>query len=334
MTLLHTLAGIAWDPEIRGILTVLTGVVVLCGSIWLIISTNTGWRLGTLISLAGLFGWMMVMGAVWWIYGIGWRGPDPSWTIKDINYGDLEQSAVESVRTLPNPGDLPNAFELVVEQGSPEAQAEFIKEVPEEDLAGLEPDAAERLQISQQIRNEQLSLGAVLAFEPELLADTDFQGWRLLTPAQSGEPQAAAQEALVEYGIFGAEDPFLFIDAYTKGGKPRLPADPNRWDRIRHWITNSARVVHPPRYAVVQFRSAHVAFEAVPGEAPPALEFDEEAPVISVVMLRDLGHRRLNSALVTIGSAIIFAVLCYMLHVRDQEVSRRRTAWAAGKGKK
>jgi hypothetical protein len=263
---------------------------------------------------------MVVMGAVWWIYGIGWRGPDPSWTIKDINYADLEESAVESVRTLPNPGDLPNAFELVVEEGSPEAQDEFLKEVPAEDLEGLEPDAAERLEISQQIRNEQLS--------------TDFQGWRLLTPAQSGEPQAAAQEALVEYGIFGADDPFLFMDAYTKGGKPRLPEDPNRLDRIRHWITNSARVVHPPRYAVVQFRAAHEAFEPVPGEAPPALEFDEDAPVISVVMLRDLGHRRLNSALVTIGSAIIFAVLCYMLHVRDQEVSRRRTAWAAGKGKK
>jgi hypothetical protein len=74
------LLAIGWEPEIRGLLTVIIGVVVLCGSIYLIMATNVGARLGFLITLTGLAGWMMLMGMVWWIYGIGLRGPDPSWT--------------------------------------------------------------------------------------------------------------------------------------------------------------------------------------------------------------------------------------------------------------
>ena len=37
VALLPTFAGIAWDPGIRGILSVLVGVVVLCGSIYLLL---------------------------------------------------------------------------------------------------------------------------------------------------------------------------------------------------------------------------------------------------------------------------------------------------------
>ena len=74
-----SLLAIGWEPELRGILTVLIGVVALCGTVYLILATNLGARLGFLVALTGLAGWMMLMGMVWWIYGIGLRGPDPSW---------------------------------------------------------------------------------------------------------------------------------------------------------------------------------------------------------------------------------------------------------------
>ena len=90
--LLHIVAGIGWEPEIRGALTVLVGSLVLFGSVWLILNTNLGNRLGTLIALAGFFGWMLVMGIVWWIYGIGLTGDSPTWQPKEIVYGDLSQS--------------------------------------------------------------------------------------------------------------------------------------------------------------------------------------------------------------------------------------------------
>ena len=78
MTLASNLA-ISWEPELRGTLTVIIAVVVFCGSIYLILSTNLGARLGFLVALTGLAGWMTLMGIIWMVYGIGLRGPDPSW---------------------------------------------------------------------------------------------------------------------------------------------------------------------------------------------------------------------------------------------------------------
>jgi hypothetical protein len=42
-------------------------------------ATNIGSRLAFLVAATALAGWMMLMGGVWMIYGIGLRGPDPSW---------------------------------------------------------------------------------------------------------------------------------------------------------------------------------------------------------------------------------------------------------------
>lgn len=74
-----SLLAIGWDPEIRGMLTVVMGVVILIGSIYMVMATNMGSRLAFLVVLTALFGWLMLMGMAWMIYGIGLRGPDPSW---------------------------------------------------------------------------------------------------------------------------------------------------------------------------------------------------------------------------------------------------------------
>jgi hypothetical protein len=74
-----SLLAIGWEPELRGLLTVVIAVVILCGSIYGILATNLGGRLAFLVTVAAIAGWMMLMGGVWAIYGIGLRGPDPSW---------------------------------------------------------------------------------------------------------------------------------------------------------------------------------------------------------------------------------------------------------------
>ena len=74
-----SLLAINWEPELRGILIVIIAVVTLCGSVYLILATNLGARLGFLVTLTGLAGWMALMGLIWMIYGIGLKGPEPSW---------------------------------------------------------------------------------------------------------------------------------------------------------------------------------------------------------------------------------------------------------------
>ncbi len=71
--------AINWEPQLRGILIIIISVVTLCGSIYLILGTNLGARLGFLLSLSGLAGWMMLMGMVWWSFGLGLIGELPTW---------------------------------------------------------------------------------------------------------------------------------------------------------------------------------------------------------------------------------------------------------------
>lgn len=76
---MNALLAINWEPELRGILIVIISVSVLCGSVYLLLGTNMGARLGFLVALAGLAGWMFIMGAIWWSYGKGLLGAESSW---------------------------------------------------------------------------------------------------------------------------------------------------------------------------------------------------------------------------------------------------------------
>ena len=77
--MLSALLAVSWEPEIRGWIIVIISVVVLMGSTYLILGTNLGARLGFLVALTGLAGWMMSMAIIWAIYGIGLKGPEPTW---------------------------------------------------------------------------------------------------------------------------------------------------------------------------------------------------------------------------------------------------------------
>jgi hypothetical protein len=98
------LLAIGWSPEIRGIVVVLIGIGVLCGSIYLLLTTNLGSRLGFLVALAGLTGWLMMLGIFWWVYGIGLKGKDPTWVAKEVIGGSLSNAGT-SVARVDNLGD-------------------------------------------------------------------------------------------------------------------------------------------------------------------------------------------------------------------------------------
>lgn len=95
---------LTWDPFMRGFLATAVGVVVLCGSVYLLLGTNVGSRLGFLIAFAGLSGWMMIMGLQWWVYGIGLIGDVPSWHAIEIITTDDEGDT--SAALLPEARDL------------------------------------------------------------------------------------------------------------------------------------------------------------------------------------------------------------------------------------
>ncbi|HAS09283.1 MAG TPA: hypothetical protein DCS55_02000 [Acidimicrobiaceae bacterium] len=288
MQTLNLIAGIAFDPTIRGILAVLVGVVVLMGSVYLLLATNTGNRLGFLLALTGLFGWMAIMGSIWWIYGIGMQGQAPEWDVVEYNAGDVEQAVTEKVTEL-ELSDLPQDDDGV----DYEAMSTLAEEDPERFV-----EINERFQ-------------------------EDSNGWRWMPASDPsrGEAEATVSAELPECSTcnFGIENPadFLVLGAFEVGGKEGLPADPSRWDRIRTQIVSAFTIKNPERYAVVQVQRV-IEQEPEPGQAPPTPEVDPAEPVISVVMIRDIGDRRFPAAMITIGSTLIFALLCWVLHQRER----------------
>ena len=122
MSVATTLLAINWSPELRGILIVIIAVAVLMGGVYMILATNLGARLGFLVALAGLAGWMLLMGITWTVYGIGLRGKDPTWdavpgrtVLQDV--GALYTAGVFDQRLdIPPDTPFPEQAELVKQQ--------------------------------------------------------------------------------------------------------------------------------------------------------------------------------------------------------------------------
>jgi hypothetical protein len=105
------LSGITWDPFIRGVLIVVTAFLLLPGSVYLLLATNTGVKLGFLIAMAGLFGWISLMAAIWSIFGIGMQGRVPAWKIQEVITGD--QSALSQQNTVSVLTDFPKGWTVL-----------------------------------------------------------------------------------------------------------------------------------------------------------------------------------------------------------------------------
>ncbi|NNC80246.1 MAG: hypothetical protein HKN94_08855 [Acidimicrobiales bacterium] len=341
-----TLAAIGFDPEIRGILVVATGAIVLFGSVWLMLATNSGVRLGTLIALSSFFGWMVIMGLFWWIRGIGFVGESVSWEVLDYNRGNISSSSVEVARDLPEGAELKGlglqVAELGLEAGVTE-MAEFTEEPDRtsEDFSGMTDEEFEAAWLRAFQRSTATTLSQVMSVAPDFVEAAevdgpipDLNGWEIMNTAEAGEAQSTAGAGIVEHEGFDFEsqNEFRFLDAFRIGGKPRLDRDIDPVctfcaDNLRrgwHWIANSARIKNPSEYSVVQLQAVtEESLVSVEGEAPRFAEPDENAPIISVVMIRDLGNLRFPPAMITVGSLIIFLTLAYMMHVRDLESMAR-----------
>lgn len=264
---MSALLSITWEPEIRGILTVIIGAVALCGSVYLLLGTNLGVRLGFLVSMAGLFGWMMCMGIIWMSYGIGLKGNEPSW----------------------KPAD---PFSIVRE-GRYLLDAQVI-------------DAP--IKVADDASFTDIAAASATAMESE--------GWRLLPSDDRGRGQAiaAADEIIQVEAEMYASGEYQATAVYVRGGE-RYPKIGDKIDFLAFF--------HKPSYAVVEIAPL-IPQRDEPGRAPARPVIDNEQPHQYVVMIRDLGTKRQPATFITIGSTLIFAICCWLLHRRDRIVAINR----------
>jgi hypothetical protein len=90
------------------------------GSVYLILGTNLGARLGFMVAFAGLAGWMALMGGVWWMYGIGLKGDEPSWV------GVAGSTVIQEVDLLYQAGVIDQPLD-VTEDDDPEEAAAAVR---------------------------------------------------------------------------------------------------------------------------------------------------------------------------------------------------------------
>jgi len=307
----HLFAGLAWTPGIRGILVVLVGVVVLCGSVYLILSTNLGARLGLLVALTGLFGWLVILTLIWWLTppAIGPRGNPASWRPVEVYVnGGGDAPRTQPLVKLVAPSSLPSSAKILA--ADPQLADEYPNGFSLSDLKGSHADIVE-----------------------QFLPSDSLNGWKLVSTANAGEAQTAADAALIASGLFQSNAEYKKLDTWQFGGKPTLVDDcPDGGSLCRAWhrVSSAFEIKNPPHYAVVQVQRV-VPQVTVPGQAPPIPKVDPAQPVISVVLIRDIGNERLIPFLYFVISLSLFILFAWALHSRDKTLMKNKEL-AASKG--
>jgi hypothetical protein len=332
---LHLFAGLSWDPAIKGILVVAVGVAILIGSILLIVGTNTGSRLGLLIVLGSLFGWLSILTLTWWIQppGIGPRGQDPSWKPVEIYVHEpgAGPAKTQVVDLLADPSKLPTAAQVVAEH--PELASQIVGKPENATLSDIVSIKTGDVFTGADILKQFYGVDSTQPSEKQ--GGDVLQGWQVVTVSGAGEASAAADAAIIESGLFPDATGYKKLNSYEwneeetraqacpnaegEGGTTIIPRDAlcRAWFRIR----TTFNLFHPPRYQVVQIQPV-ITQETKPGQAPPIPVADPTKPVISVVMLRDQGNVRAKPAYFFAISFSLFVVFALILHYRDKTLMK------------
>jgi hypothetical protein len=99
--------------RLRGYAIVVFAVGLFCGSIYLVLATNLGSRMGFLVSFASLSGFLAMLGLIWFTNLTplnALHGPPPHWLLKEI-VDNPAQAKTEKVRNIEKDGKLLDAAE-------------------------------------------------------------------------------------------------------------------------------------------------------------------------------------------------------------------------------
>jgi hypothetical protein len=235
------------------------------------------------------------------MYGIGYKGPAPSWKVKELSY-NTAQAEVPVARTVPDADKLPTAKSFIDANATLKKQfATQVKAPTLGDLLGVAPDYSKKIKTGG---------------DWELLSASD---------PQTGDATATATAFLGadQQNVCPTSADCVVLNAFTNGGKDHR-TDNSVIGRAWYKVKSALTFKNPTHYAVIQFRKA-IPQVTLPGAAPPVPVADQSQPVISVIMVRDIGAKRLPSIVLSILMGICFLVCCSILHHREKIAVRNRS---------
>jgi hypothetical protein len=91
-----------WYPTILGVLVVVAGIALFCGSIYVLLGTNLGARLGFLVAFTGLMGFMVILSLLWCTTASPLntiKGRIPQWRVQQV-VTSPEDSKIDAVHGI------------------------------------------------------------------------------------------------------------------------------------------------------------------------------------------------------------------------------------------
>ncbi|HEX5097779.1 MAG TPA: hypothetical protein VFX21_17285, partial [Acidimicrobiia bacterium] len=150
-----------WDPTILGVITVLSAIGLFCGSVYLLLSTNLGARLGFLVAGACLSAFMVLLSGSWIITATPLNSPKgrpPAWHVREV-VNDPSEAEIDAVRPI-------------VGNGNPQ---------DEEQLGQLRPAIEAALVTKTVPANEEAPSQPLAQFSKTTDLLTDFEGFQAYT---------------------------------------------------------------------------------------------------------------------------------------------------------
>jgi hypothetical protein len=129
-----------WYPTILGVLVVIAAVGLFCGSIYLLLATNFGARLGFLVAFTALAGFVMLLSLLWWTSATPLNVPKgrvAQWKVIE-QVTDVSKSSVPAVQNIKTEGAKASATDASNVKSAVDAALVIKESIP---TAPLAPDA-------------------------------------------------------------------------------------------------------------------------------------------------------------------------------------------------
>lgn len=123
-----------WYPTILGILVVVFAVLLFCGSVYLLLATNMGARLGFLVAFTSLMGFMVLLTALWITTASPLntlKGRIPAWEALEV-VKDPKNAKTEEVRNIETEGRVVSAVEAANVKAAADEELVQVEAVPSE----------------------------------------------------------------------------------------------------------------------------------------------------------------------------------------------------------
>ena len=286
LTHLPVMAAITWDPFVRGIVIVAIAVVLLPGSVYLVLATDVGARLGFLLTAAAISGMLFLFAILW--------------------------PALSSTADIGRP-NVWKPVAVITGDFTDQVTVNGVKDYPVNHVADAKPPLQPLPRKAWFWPFQGCSDSGWHKIDPSKISDPQSAADKVLAPSSASGTGGTPSSALTS--PFSQTSDYVYVDGFEKGMNSGCLFSINR-----HKVY--VPYARSPHYVILRVKPALPTPATTSGPVPTPKP-DPSKPYTYVIMKRDLGSVRQPQFILALCAGVIFLVTCYSLHRRDKEMWAR-----------